>query len=159
MKIKLIVVGKLKEKYLKEGIAEYQKRLSTMLPVEIIELADEKIPENPSEKEIEAVKGREGKKILARVDKGDKLIILAIQGKLIASEELAALVKESEVYGTRHLVFVVGGSLGLSEQVNARANVKISFGRMTLPHQLMRLVLMEQIYRAQMINRGSTYHK
>ncbi len=159
MKIKLIVVGKLKEKYLKEGIAEYQKRMSTMLPVEMIELADEKIPENPSEKEIEAVKNREGEKILSRIDEGDKLVILAIQGKLFSSEELAVLVKDSEIYGTRNLVFVIGGSLGLSNNVYRRSNVQLSFGRMTLPHQLMRLVLMEQIYRAQMINRGSAYHK
>ncbi|MGM9887315.1 MULTISPECIES: 23S rRNA (pseudouridine(1915)-N(3))-methyltransferase RlmH [unclassified Lactococcus] len=159
MKIKLIVVGKLKEKYLKEGIAEYQKRLSTMLPVEIIELADEKIPDHASEKERTAVKNREGEKILARVSADDKLVILAIKGKLMSSEELAELVKSSEIYGTKNLVLVIGGSLGLSDSVYERSNVQISFGRMTLPHQLMRLVLMEQIYRAQMINRGSAYHK
>ncbi|MFC4652885.1 23S rRNA (pseudouridine(1915)-N(3))-methyltransferase RlmH [Lactococcus nasutitermitis] len=159
MKIKLIVVGKLKEKYLKEGIAEYQKRMQTMLSLEIVELADEKIPENPSEKEMELVKNREGEKILARVQAGDKLAILAIQGKLMSSEELANLVKETGIYGGGNLVFVIGGSLGLAREVYQRADVQISFGRMTLPHQLMRLVLVEQIYRAQMINRGSTYHK
>lgn len=159
MKIKLIVVGKLKEKYLKEGISEYQKRMKSMLPVEIIELADEKIPDNPSEKEKEAVKNKEGEKILARLQDGDKLVILAIQGKLISSEELAELIKNAEVYGTRHLVLVIGGSLGLSDAVYKRSDLQISFGRMTLPHQLMRLVLIEQIYRAQMINRGSAYHK
>ncbi|RZI49287.1 23S rRNA (pseudouridine(1915)-N(3))-methyltransferase RlmH [Lactococcus kimchii] len=159
MKIKLIVVGKLKEKYLKEGIAEYVKRMSTMLPLEIIELADEKIPENASAKEQEAVKESEAKKILARVQEGDKLAILAIQGKLMSSEDLAATVKNAEVYGTRNLVFVIGGSLGLADVVYKRSDIQISFGRMTLPHQLMRLVLVEQIYRAQMINRGSAYHK
>ena len=159
MKIKLIVVGKLKEKYLKMGIAEYQKRLSTMLPVEIIELNDEKIPESASEKEQEMVKNREGERILARVDAADKLVILAIQGKLMSSEELADLVKSSEIYGAKNLVFVIGGSLGLADSVYQRSDVQVSFGRMTLPHQLMRLVLIEQIYRAQMINRGSTYHK
>lgn len=159
MKIKLIVVGKLKEKYLKDGIAEYQKRMRTMMPVEIIELGDEKIPENPSEKEKEAVKNREAEKILARIDDGDKLAILAIQGKLMTSEDLADFVKKCEIYSTRHLVLVIGGSLGLADAVYKRSDLQISFGRFTLPHQLMRLVLIEQIYRAQMINRGSAYHK
>ena len=154
MKIKLVVVGKLKEKYLKDGIAEYVKRMGTMLPLEIIELAD-----NASEKEAEALKKREGDKILSRIQTGDKLAILAIQGKLMSSEELADFVKKAEVYGTGNLVFVIGGSLGLSEEVYKRSDLQISFGRMTLPHQLMRLVLVEQIYRAQMINRGSVYHK
>ncbi|PCS00584.1 hypothetical protein RT41_GL000966 [Lactococcus fujiensis JCM 16395] len=159
MKIKLIVVGKLKEKYLKEGISEYQKRLSTMIPVEIIELPDEKIPDRASAKEMELVKAREGDKILARIGGDDKVVILAINGKLMSSEDLADLVKNSEIYGTNNLVLIIGGSLGLSDEVNKRSDVQISFGRMTLPHQLMRLVLMEQIYRAQMINRGSAYHK
>ncbi|MCL2114307.1 23S rRNA (pseudouridine(1915)-N(3))-methyltransferase RlmH [Lactococcus protaetiae] len=159
MKIKLIVVGKLKEKYLKEGISEYVKRMSTMLPLEVIELPDEKIPDHASEKEQEAVKNREGEKILSRLQDGDKLIALAIRGNLMTSEELADLVKQNEVYGTRHLIFVIGGSLGLSDAVYQRCDAQVSFGRMTLPHQLMRLVLVEQIYRAQMINRGSAYHK
>lgn len=159
MKIKLIVVGKLKEKYLKEGIGEYCKRMSTMLPLELIELSDEKIPDHASEKEQEAVKYREGQKILARIQEGDKVVVLSIQGQLMSSEELALIVKEAEVYGTRNLVFVIGGSLGLSQEVYQRSDIQVSFGRMTLPHQLMRLVLVEQIYRAQMINRGSAYHK
>ena len=153
MKIKLIVVGKLKEKYLKDGIAEYIKRMGTMLPREIIELAD------ASEKEAEALKKREGEKILSRIQAGDQLAILDIQGKLMSSEEVADFVKKAEVYGTGNLVFVIGGSLGLSKEVYQRSDLQISFGRMTLPHQLMRLVLVEQIYRAQMINRGSAYHK
>ena len=159
MKIKLIAVGKLKENYLKEGVAEYQKRMRTMTPLEIIELADEKIPDNPSDKEKEAIKSREGEKILARINEGDKLGILAIQGKLMTSEDLADFVKNCEIYGTRHLVLVIGGSLGLSDAVYKRSDLQVSFGRFTLPHQLMRLVLLEQIYRAQMINRGSAYHK
>ena len=152
MKIKLVVVGKLKEKYLKDGIAEYVKRMGRMLPLEIIELADEKIPDNASEKEAEALKKREGEKILSRIQAGDQLAILAIQGKLMSSEEVADFVKKAEVYGTGNLVFVIGGSLGLSKEVYQRSDLQISFGRMTLPHQLMRLVLVEQIYRAQMIN-------
>jgi len=159
MKIRLIVVGKLKENYLKEGIAEYSKRMSSMLPLEVIELADEKIPDRPSDKEIEQIKNKEGEKILAKLNPTDKLAILAIKGKLMTSEDLAALVKEEEIYGQGDLVFVIGGSLGLADAVYQRSNVQISFGRFTLPHQLMRLVLVEQIYRAQMINRGSVYHK
>lgn len=152
-------MGKLKEAYLREGIAEYQKRLKNMISTEIVELPDEKIPENPSEKEKEAVKNREGEKILARIADKDKVFILAIEGKLLSSEELAQLVKENEIYGTSVVTFVIGGSLGLSDAVYRRANAQLSFGRMTLPHQLMRLVLIEQIYRTQMINRGAAYHK
>lgn len=159
MKIKMIVVGKLKEKYLKDGISEYQKRMKTMLPLEIVELNDEKIPENPSEKEKEAVKNREGEKILSNLTKEDKVVILAIKGDLMTSEDLAKTVKNAEIYGVKNLVFIIGGSLGLSDEVNKRSNIQLSFGRITLPHQLMRLVLTEQIYRAQMINRGSAYHK
>lgn len=118
-----------------------------------------KIPDNASEKEAEALKKREGEKILSRIQAGDQLAILAIQGKLMSSEEVADFVKKAEVYGTGNLVFVIGGSLGLSKEVYQRSDLQISFGRMTLPHQLMRLVLVEQIYRAQMINRGSAYHK
>ena len=158
MKIKLIVVGKLKEKYLKDGIAEYQKRMRTMNPVEIIELPDEKFPTMLQTRK-RSSKNREGEKILARIDDGDKLAVLAIQGKLMSSENLAEFVKNCEIYGTRHLVLVIGGSLGLSDAVYKRSDLQLSFGRFTLPHQLMRLVLIEQIYRAQMINRGSAYHK
>lgn len=159
MKIKLIVVGKLKEKYLKEGISEYQKRMQTMTAIEVIELADEKIPDRASDKENEQVKEKEGEKILARISDSDKVVILAIKGKLFTSEELASYVQECETYGTQNLVFIIGGSLGLADAIYKRANLQISFGRFTLPHQLMRLVLVEQIYRAQMINRGSAYHK
>ncbi|WEV45183.1 23S rRNA (pseudouridine(1915)-N(3))-methyltransferase RlmH [Streptococcaceae bacterium ESL0687] len=159
MKFKLIAVGKLKEKYLKQGIDEYKKRMTTMHPLEIIELPDEKIPERASDKEKELVKNKEGEKILARVNPQDKLIVLAIKGKLLTSEELAAKIKEFEIYGSQNVIFVIGGSLGLADEVYKRADLEISFGRFTLPHQLMRLVFCEQIYRAQMINRGSEYHK
>ena len=117
MKIKLIVVGKLKEKYLKEGISEYQKRLSTMIPVEIIELSDEKIPDRASKKVMEQIKNQEGKRILGRLTPEDQVIILAIQGKLIRSEDLSGLVKNAEIYGTKNLVFIIGGSLGLCDEV------------------------------------------
>ncbi|MDR0297572.1 MAG: 23S rRNA (pseudouridine(1915)-N(3))-methyltransferase RlmH [Streptococcaceae bacterium] len=158
MKIKLVAVGKLKEAYLRAGILEYNKRMTR--PVAFVELADEKIPDVPSEKERAAIKAREGEKILSALSADDFVVALAIDGKLMPSEALAKLVKEREIYGhAGNFVFVIGGSLGLSDAVLARANVLLSFGRLTLPHQLMRLVLMEQIYRCQMINRGSTYHK
>jgi 23S rRNA (pseudouridine1915-N3)-methyltransferase len=159
MKLKLITVGKLKEKYLKQGIDEYRKRMTTMLPLEVIELPDERIPDKASDKEKEAVKNTEGQKILAKINPQDKVIVLAIQGKLFTSEELAEKIKSFEVYGAQNVVFIIGGSLGLSDEVYKRSDLQISFGRFTLPHQLMRLVLVEQIYRAQMINRGSEYHK
>lgn len=159
MKLKLVVVGKLKEKYLKQGIDEYKKRMTTMLPLEVIELSDEKIPDKASDKEKELVKNKEGQKILEKISLHDKLIVLAIKGKLMTSEELAEKMKDFEIYGAQNVVFVIGGSLGLSDDVYKRADLQISFGRFTLPHQLMRLVLVEQIYRAQMINRGSEYHK
>ena len=157
MKIKLICVGKLKEDYLRVGIAEYNKRLGHS--IEIIELNDERIPERPSDKEIWAVKNCEGGKILSILTNVDKVIALSIGGKLLTSEELANFIEDAEVYGTTSLAFIIGGSLGLSDEVLSRADLRLSFGRLTLPHQLMRLVLMEQIYRATMINRGSTYHK
>jgi 23S rRNA (pseudouridine1915-N3)-methyltransferase len=157
MKIKMIALGKLKEDYLKAGIAEYSKRLAGR--IDIIELADEKIPERVSDKEIEAVKKAEGNKILDQLAADDRVVALTLQGKLWSSEELAAFVSHSETYGVQNLVFLIGGSLGLSAEVLARADMQLSFGYLTLPHQLMRLVLMEQIYRVVMINRGSHYHK
>lgn len=157
MRIRIICVGKLKEGYLKAGIAEYNKRLGQI--IEIIEVADEKIPERPSNKEIEAVKNCEGKKILSSLTKDDKVVVLSINGKLLKSEELAIFVKNEEIYGTTRLAFIIGGSLGVSDEILKRADLQLSFGKLTLPHQLMRLVLMEQIYRITMINRGSTYHK
>jgi len=159
MKIKLIAVGKLKEKYLKQGIAEYQKRMTNIHPIEIIELNDEKIPDRASSKEKTLVKKKEGEKILAKISNQDKVIVLSINGKLLTSEELAEKIKDFETYGAQNIVFVIGGSLGLADDVYKRADLEISFGRFTLPHQLMRLVFIEQIYRAQMINRGSEYHK
>jgi len=157
MKIKLIAVGKLKESYLREGVAEYAKRLGTDL--QQVELADERIPERPSAREIGTVKNKEGDRILASLGPKDKIIALTLDGKLLTSEALAAQLSDWAIYGAEAASFVIGGSLGLSEAVVARADLKLSFGRMTLPHQLMRLVLAEQIYRAMMINRGSTYHK
>lgn len=159
MFIQLIAVGKLKEKYLVQGIQEYAKRLTPYLKFQMIEVADEKAPDTLSEAEISGVKAREGERILAHVKEGAHVIALAIDGKLWSSEELAAEIDRLGTYGTSHVVFVIGGSHGLSDGVLSRAQQRLSFGRMTLPHQLMRLVLVEQIYRAVKINRGEPYHK
>ncbi|GFH42644.1 ribosomal RNA large subunit methyltransferase H [Lactococcus hodotermopsidis] len=158
MKIKIISVGKLKEKYLKDGIAEYVKRLSRFGQVEQIELADEKTPDNASDKENEQILTKEGDRILAKLSSRDFVLTMAIEGKLISSEDLATTLDQA-MQQSSTLVFVIGGSLGLDPRIKKRANLLISFGRITLPHQLMRLVLTEQIYRAFMIREGSPYHK
>ncbi|MGG4203766.1 23S rRNA (pseudouridine(1915)-N(3))-methyltransferase RlmH [Paenibacillus jamilae] len=159
MFIQLIGVGKLKEKYLVMGIQEYVKRLGSYIKFQMIEVADEKAPDTLSEAEVRQVKEREGERILAHVKSEAHIIVLAIDGKLWSSEELAEELDKLGTYGTSHVVFVIGGSHGLSDEVLRRAQQKLSFGRMTLPHQLMRLVLVEQIYRAVKINRGEPYHK
>ena len=158
MKVKIISVGKLKEKYLKDGISEYVKRLSRFAQVELIELVDEKTPDNASEKENEQILLKEGQRILAKLSDRDFVFAMAIEGKLISSEALSETF-ERAMQQSSTLVFIIGGSLGLAPQVKKRANELISFGRITLPHQLMRLVLAEQIYRGFMIREGSPYHK
>ena len=158
MKVKIISVGKLKEKYLKDGISEYVKRLSRFAQVELIELVDEKTPDNASEKENEQILLKEGQRILAKLSERDFVFAMAIEGKLISSEALSETF-ERAMQQSSTLVFIIAGSLGLAPQVKKRANELISFGRITLPHQLMRLVLAEQIYRGFMIREGSPYHK
>lgn len=159
LKIKIVAVGKLKEKYLKQGIDEYAKRLGKYCKFEIIEVPDEKAPESLSETEMVQLKEREGIKILNKIGEGDYVYALAIDGKNISSEELAASVDKVTLAGKSTLTFVIGGSLGLSPEVMARSNQKISFGRVTYPHQLMRLILSEQIYRSFRIIHGHAYHK
>ena len=139
MNIEIICVGKLKEKYLKQGIAEYLKRLGAYATVKVIEVADEATGDNMSETEIDQV--------------------LAIEGKIISSEELAAQLDQFATYGDSKVSFIIGGSLGLADELKKRSDLSISFGRITLPHQLMRLVLVEQIYRAFRIKSGHAYHK
>lgn len=159
MLIQLISVGKLKEKYLVQGIAEYSKRLAPYVKFQVVEVPDEKAPENMSDAELLQVQEREGERILAHVKPDAHVVALAIDGQLWSSEDLAAHIDKLGTYGTSHVVFIIGGSVGLSPAVMRRANSKLSFGRMTLPHQLMRLVLVEQIYRSIKINRGEPYHK
>ncbi|MGG3124443.1 23S rRNA (pseudouridine(1915)-N(3))-methyltransferase RlmH [Priestia megaterium] len=159
MNISIITIGKLKEKYLKQGIQEYLKRLSSYAKVEIIELADEKAPENLSESEMEQVKQKEGERILAKISDDTHVIALAINGKQKSSGELAKEIDSLATYGKSKIAFVIGGSLGLSSEVMKRSNAALSFSKMTFPHQLMRLVLVEQIYRAFRIIRNEPYHK
>lgn len=152
-------MGKLKEKYLKMGIAEYAKRLSAYCKMELIEVPDEKAPEKLSEAEMVQVKEKEGERILAKIPDQAFVFALTIEGKQRTSEEFAKEIEQLGVQGKSTIVFVIGGSLGLSDAVMKRSNTPISFGKMTLPHQLMRLVLIEQIYRGFKIVRNEPYHK
>ncbi|CEX60088.1 rRNA large subunit methyltransferase [Streptococcus pneumoniae] len=159
MKIKVVTVGKLKEKYLKDGIAEYSKRISRFAKFEMIELSDEKTPDKASESENQKILEIEGQRILSKIADRDFVIVLAIEGKTFFSEEFSKQLEETSIKGFSTLTFIIGGSLGLSSSVKNRANISVSFGRLTLPHQLMRLVLVEQIYRAFTIQQGFPYHK
>lgn len=159
MNIDIISVGKLKEKYLKDGIEEYKKRLSRYCSINIIEVSDEKAPENISQKEEEIIKQKEGQGILKHIKDNIFVIALDIKGKMLSSEELATFLKERAVQGDSNLAFVIGGSLGLSKEVLDRADFKLSFSKMTFPHQLMRLILLEQVYRGFRIINGEPYHK
>lgn len=159
MKIKLICVGKLKEKYLDDGIKEYLKRISAYSDIEVIEVADERIPENPLLAEETIVKSKEGRRILDKVKQDDYMILLDVQGKELDSIQFAERIEDCMINGKSTIDFVIGGSLGHGEDVLTRANARISFSQMTFPHQLMRLILVEQIYRAFKIIRHETYHK
>ena len=159
MNISIITIGKLKEKYLKAGIDEYLKRLTSYAKIEVIEMPDEKAPEELSPAEMEQVKHKEGEKLLSKIYQDTYVIALAIDGKMKSSEELADSLDKLATYGKSKIAFVIGGSLGLSQEVLNRADEKLSFSKMTFPHQLMRLILLEQVYRAFRINRGEPYHK
>lgn len=159
MKIKMITVGKLKEKYLKEGIAEYSKRLGRFTKLEIIELPDEKTPDQASEAENQKILEKEADRILSKIGEREFVVALAIEGKQFPSESFSKVIQDTTLKGFSDITFVIGGSLGLAPSVKKRANLLMSFGQLTLPHQLMRLVLIEQIYRAFMIQQGSPYHK
>jgi 23S rRNA (pseudouridine1915-N3)-methyltransferase len=158
MKITIIAVGKIKEKYLVEGIKEYSKRLSKYTKLEIIEVPDEHAPENLSKKELDMIKDKEGEKIESRI-KDSYVIALEIKGIMFTSEELANKIEDIKTYNSSHITFIIGGSLGLSNSVLRKADLKMSFSEMTFPHQLMRLILLEQIYRSFRINNNEPYHK
>ena len=159
MKIDIITVGKIKEKYFTDAIAEYMKRLSRYCKPEIIQVADEKTPENAALAVEKQVKDTEGERILRHVAEDAFVVALEIRGEMLSSEELADFIERKQVSGTSHIQFVIGGSLGLSEAVLRRADYRLSFSRMTFPHQLMRVVLLEQIYRSFRIIAGEPYHK
>ncbi|MEK4231200.1 23S rRNA (pseudouridine(1915)-N(3))-methyltransferase RlmH [Solibacillus sp. FSL H8-0538] len=159
MNITIISVGKLKEKYLKMGIEEYVKRLGGYAKIELVEVPDEKAPEQLSDAEMEIVKKKEGERILAKISEGTHVIALALDGKMKTSEQMAADIDSLMTYGKSKVAFVIGGSLGLHDDVLRRADEKLCFGKMTLPHQLMKLVLVEQIYRSFRIIKGEPYHK
>lgn len=159
MNITIVSVGKLKEKYLKMGIDEYVKRLSGYAKMDLVEVPDEKAPEQLSEAEMDIVKKKEGERILAKISPDAYVIALAINGKMKTSEQMAADIESLMTYGKSKIAFVIGGSLGLHEDVIKRADEQQSFGKMTLPHQLMKLVLVEQIYRSFRIMKGEPYHK
>lgn len=159
MNITLITVGKIKEKYLKEAIAEYVKRLRKYCKINIIELSDEKTPDNASEKDELIIKNKEGEQILKHIKDNMYVIALDLKGKTLSSEELAEYIRDLGVKGESNIAFIIGGSLGISENVLKRANYKLCFSKMTFPHQLFRVMLLEQIYRGFRIIKGEPYHK
>lgn len=159
MKLTIIAVGKIKERYLKDGIAEYSKRLSRFCDLEIAEVADEQAPENLSPLEEEQVKKKEAERILKRLKEGTLLIILDVKGKRLDSVEFANKLQTFFVSGNSHITFVIGGSLGLDAELVKMARLRLSISDMTFPHQLTRLILLEQIFRAFKINANETYHK
>lgn len=159
MKITLITVGKIKEKYLKDAIAEYSKRLSKYCKLEIVEVADEKTPDNASETVENMIRDKEGERILKNVKDDAYVITLEIKGKLLTSEELADKINTLGIQGKSHICFIIGGSIGLGDEVLKRSDYALSFSKMTFPHQLMRVILLEQVYRSYRIISGEPYHK
>lgn len=157
MNIDIIAVGKIKEKFFRDAVEEYSKRLSAFIKLSLTEIPDEKIPDNASVKVIEKIKETEGKKILSKIKDG-AVVAMCIEGKEYSSEELASFLERTSNTASR-ITFVIGGSLGLSDEVKARSDLRMSFGRITLPHQLMRVVLAEQVYRGYKIINNQSYHK
>ncbi|MDY2730438.1 MAG: 23S rRNA (pseudouridine(1915)-N(3))-methyltransferase RlmH [Clostridium sp.] len=159
MNISIIAVGKLKEKYLKMAVDEYSKRLSRYAKLEIIELQDEKTPDNASIKEEIQIKEKEGNAILSKIKDNAYVIAMDLNGKQLTSVEFSSFISNCTVMGNSNIVFVIGGSLGLSEEVIKRADYKLCFSKMTFPHQLFRVMLLEQVYRGFRIMNNEPYHK
>ena len=159
MKITLITVGKIKEKYLKDAIAEYSKRLSRYCKIEIIEVADEKTPDQASETVEENIRSKEGERILKHIRDDMYVITLEIGGKMLSSEELAQKIETLGIQGESSIAFVIGGSIGLGKDVLKRSDFALSFSKMTFPHPLMRVIMLEQVYRSYRIINGAPYHK
>ncbi|ASS73617.1 23S rRNA (pseudouridine(1915)-N(3))-methyltransferase RlmH [Tumebacillus algifaecis] len=159
MNINLLAVGKLKEKYWTGAVDEYAKRLSSYCKVHVVEVPDEPTPDNASAAQEEMIKKKEADKLLAKVGERDYVIALAIEGKGLTSEDFAAHLDKMALQGYSTFTFIIGGSLGLHEDVLKRANYKLSFSKFTFPHQMVRVILLEQVYRAFRIQRGEPYHK
>ena len=159
MKITLITVGKIKEEYLRDAIAEYSKRLSRYCKLEIIEVTDEMTPDHASDVVENTIRDKEAERIMKYVKEDTYVITLEINGKLLSSEELSAKINQLGIQGTSHITFIIGGSIGLGKEVLARSDYALSFSKMTFPHQLMRVILLEQIYRSYRIINGEPYHK
>ena len=159
MKITVVAVGKIKEKFFADAVSEYRKRLGRYCKLEILQVADEKTPDGAGEALEKQIKDREGERLLSHIRDGEYVFALAIEGKMMSSEEMAQKMERLGVEGRSQVVFVIGGSLGLSEAVIRRADEHLSFSKMTFPHQLMRVILLEQIYRSYRIMTGGPYHK
>ena len=159
MKITIITVGKIKERYLKDAIAEYSKRLTKYCKLDIVEVADEKTPDNASEVVEEQIRSKEAERILKHVKDDAFVITLEINGKQLTSEELAGKIDTLGIQGHSHITFIIGGSIGLGTEVLKKSNFALSFSKMTFPHQLMRVILLEQVYRSYRIINGEPYHK
>ena len=159
MKITVVAVGKIKEKFFADAVSEYRKRLGRYCKLEILQVADEKTPDGAGEALEKQIKDREGERLLSHIRDGEYVFALAIEGKMMSSEEMAQKMERLGVEGRSQVVFVIGGSLGLSEAVIRRADEYLSFSKMTFPHQLMRVILLEQIYRSYRIMTGGPYHK
>lgn len=159
MNITIVTVGKVKDKYLKMGIEEFSKRLKPFAKVNLVEVADERAPETLSDADMEIVKKKEAERILSKISTDAYVIGLAIEGKMKTSEELAASLESLMTYGRSKVAFVIGGSLGLHDSVYKRADELLSFSKMTFPHQMMKLILLEQVYRAFKILKNEPYHK
>lgn len=159
MKITILCVGKIKEKYFTDAVAEYIKRIGRYHKIEIVEVADEKTPDGAGEALNAQIMAREGERILAKIKEGSYVMALAIEGEELSSEELTEKLETLALSGDSHITFIIGGSLGLAKQVKKRADFLLSFSKMTFPHQLMRVVLLEQIYRCCKISAQEPYHK
>lgn len=159
IKVTVIAVGKLKEKYLRDACEEYLKRLSSFSKVSIVEVSEERCSENPSTKEIESVKEQEGKRIISKIPKSAYVIPMCIEGIQMSSEDFSKRLENLAVDGFGEVAFIIGGSFGLSDEVKSLGKLKLSFGKLTLPHQLMRVVLLEQVYRGFSISLNTKYHK
>lgn len=158
MNVDVIAVGKIKEKYIQEGIKEYKKRLSGYCKLNIIEVADEKVPDDSSDAQRERIKQLEGERIRARIKKGSYVIATDINGEELSSEQLARKLKDIMISGKSDLSIIIGGSLGLWDQLIESADMRLSFSKLTFPHQLFRLILLEQLYRCFKIICGEPYH-